>query len=648
MKSFFIKRGFLIFLLLLLASQVLAQTTPPSEVTPSSQTPSSQTTSAPPTTSSTSETSTSQTSQSNSLKGEEWLLKTSTETTGSISDQSLALLALLQSSTSDLAPLAERLLELQDPTDKCWPKEGCTVQDTAYAYLALTKAGVTDLAQTKTWLKSSLIGGLRNTGDWRIQVEATTDGTCTLTWGENKKKDFTLTHGELSGTASKHYISVASDLRDSTLLSTPNNKVHIDCSSLGSDISGSGIVLSLVYAKSSTEFFLLESSAGSLADFTLSNGCFADEPQSSRCSYPATAIATWALVETNEKLSDLGTYTYLESSLGADEIQKAMLVRILLTDGSLSSNAFVNSLIKDQRLGDGSWRNGDIPTTSWAAFALSKSSESSDNIENARLYLERKQNSDGSWNQDITSTSLALLALRGELTSALVSTHNTATILGTTSSNTEKLCSDILDNDNDGLLDCADLDCKNDEHCGCDNGVLDTGEIGIDCGGTCPKPCESTTPSSTEKPECTLDVDCSGGASCKDGKCVQSLQETPECTSNRDCSGSQICQNKICIAKPSTDYTWLWVVLLLLILGGGGAFFYFRFVKPGKISLFKKKTTVSFEDFKRDNELKSTRPVAEPKTQPTQRPTTTRTSKPSVEDDELDKSLKEAERILKQ
>ncbi len=40
----------------------------------------------------------------------------------------------------------------------------------------------------------------------------------------------------------------------------------------------------------------------------------------------------------------------------------------------------------------------------------------------------------------------------------------------------ETICDDRVDNDSDGLVDCADTDCRDDAFCLCGNGVLDPGE----------------------------------------------------------------------------------------------------------------------------------------------------------------------------
>jgi hypothetical protein len=69
------------------------------------------------------------------------------------------------------------------------------------------------------------------------------------------------------------------------------------------------------------------------------------------------------------------------------------------------------------------------------------------------------------------STSASLLLLLGD----------------TDQQNHEGRCTDNIDNDQDGFIDCEDSDCSTKAVClnSCTNGILDYGEYWTDCGGTC-------------------------------------------------------------------------------------------------------------------------------------------------------------------
>ena len=62
-------------------------------------------------------------------------------------------------------------------------------------------------------------------------------------------------------------------------------------------------------------------------------------------------------------------------------------------------------------------------------------------------------------------------------------------LLGWTQAASEEVCTDATDNDADGLIDCADVDCDRDPACDgpheiCSNAVDDDGDGRIDCNDT--------------------------------------------------------------------------------------------------------------------------------------------------------------------
>lgn len=82
----------------------------------------------------------------------------------------------------------------------------------------------------------------------------------------------------------------------------------------------------------------------------------------------------------------------------------------------------------------------------------------------------------------------------------------------------ESICDDGIDNDSDGLLDCADPDCATSMACPgeCDHdGVCDAGEDGVGCPGDCPIVCGDGRCEGSENPT-SCPPDC---AVCGDGNC---------------------------------------------------------------------------------------------------------------------------------
>ena len=94
--------------------------------------------------------------------------------------------------------------------------------------------------------------------------------------------------------------------------------------------------------------------------------------------------------------------------------------------------------------------------------------------------------------------------------------------------------------------------------------------------------------------------------------------------------------------------------LFVCVFGGGGFVFYTKYVKTGKVDLskfFKKKNNnkPNFEQFKRQTEFKPVQPSPQP-VKPFARPmkpTAPLKARPSKEEDELYKSIREAQRLLK-
>jgi hypothetical protein len=88
-----------------------------------------------------------------------------------------------------------------------------------------------------------------------------------------------------------------------------------------------------------------------------------------------------------------------------------------------------------------------------------------------------------------------------------------------------ELCSDGLDNDCNGLIDCLDLSCANMTGCvppqpTCVDGAQNQGETGIDCGGPCP-PCAASPASCTDgiQNQGEISADCGGPCAGLPGYC---------------------------------------------------------------------------------------------------------------------------------
>ena len=210
----------------------------------------------------------------------------------------------------------------------------------------------------------------------------------------------------------------------------------------------------------------------------------------------------------------------------------------------------------------------------------------------------------------------------------------------------EKTCNDDKDNDCDSAADAADDDCFNggsgicdeDGECEfyrgedsincpvdcegdtCSNGIKDSGEDGIDCGGICETSCQTPTDVlCNEDGICEKDMenakDCPNDCACSDGVCDSFEEEDGSCPD--DCeqlpSDEPICGDGQCdtaetkescpedcsSGKPTTTGSGkiIWYILLILVLFGmvGYIIYKKKYKKSGK------EKTNSFGFKKEDN-----------------------------------------------
>ncbi len=577
-------------------------------------------------------------------KAYNWLYNKSINNIGTDAEQGLELIALLgEGKNKDLQPLVARLKTNQD-TIGCWPKGQCKVKDTALATLAMYLSGQTNEATAgANWLKGkdekdngARIAGL-NTGDWLIEIKTTgTKGTCTVTYKE-RTKNFDIENDQIKQARGKYYINLLEV--DATILRTSiKPEITVDCSNLP------GSIITLLYKPNPNIYFIQNSLTTSNAQLKIANACYGETKSSGRCDYESTAWATLALLEIEGEinLADLGTSTYLETQVKLDSNditslkQLALLNRILFRASAVAPT-FIETLAKETvQKPDGSWAE-DVYTTGLAMFGLS-GSEKSDAIARATNYLTRRQVDDGSWGNNLISTSMALIALHGpDLAKTSINQGSVPPLQNVIPGKNQRDCTNYQSLSDEGLGVCGDPRCEDAVKLLCTNGKKDYCEEDLDCGGQC-KSCstDGVKKPATSTNECTIDSDCSNSEECLSKKCVKKESDKDEGKSSTT-------------PKEKKSLWWLWLLLILIILGGGLLFFYTKYVSTGKIdlrNLFKKKPKgPTFEEFRRVQEFKPLqRPIQRSQTRPITRPTMPIKSK---EEDELEKSIREAQRLIK-
>jgi len=564
----------------------------------------------------------------------DWLHDTLVNSTMPAGVRGLATIALVQSGSSrSMTGLIEQLRLLEDQNQKCWPSTGCKVADSALATLALSLAGQ-DVTQEVEWLESARIAGLLG-GEWSIAIKSDNDGECSFTFtGVTGERTFSL-EGDIvnqpSGAPTQQRYYIRLNELHPPLATTMQPEITVNCEVVNP-------IITLLYKPNLNTFFIQKSDAGASQVLKVANVCYGNTRGAGPCNYEATAIATWALLEIgsatgdqNLTLENLGTHIYLESqaiSKRRDPRALGFLNRILIKASS-AAPSFMNDLVNLQRISDGSWGN-NIIITSIAAFGLT-GSDRGEAVTRGLDFIRNGVRDDGSWNNDVETTSWALIALHGGELARIGIAPVSSADLGLS----EEICGNGIDDNSNGIFDCGEIRCASDPVCSCQNGMRDTGEGGVDCGGSCTAECVISG-----EAECVLDSDCLSGEICVSGSCIA---QTP----SREEEGGFVSVDE---DEEEKSLWWLWliiiIVLILLVV-----LFYLKYIKTGKVNLgglFRgKKKQPTFEQYRTQAEFKPVQRTARPAFQykAPARPAGGGAVK-AKSDDELEKSLEEAKKLL--
>jgi len=590
----------------------------------------------------------------------DWLDDESSKNTATVRDLSMAIIALNNHGRSVTDQIS--LLKGKGNLDAyCWPSGACNPVDTAYALLALGMLKE-DIVKGLDWLNKTLVKDAINMKNWHFVLDSKSDGTCNIGFGDNMKP-FTITDNKVNskydiplselGTIGKldklkydctglgensnlvtslnyednniYYIVGGSNaISDEILVPNtcfPKASNNVDCDDYSTIYTSWALAELGEDANDWGTYVHMEAEA----DITPAN--WIDNIFLTRYLWASKEGKNSELVA--DYFTDLITAVGVQDSSGRWDgavYPTAVAAYTLALTSKVDAAQKGIEYIKTQWKPQGTWTN-KVNDDAWVLIALygvidpgnhwggndgpgtSVEVICDDGLDNDLDYL-----TDCLDTIDCATAPYCMYCFNNQLDIGEVEVdcggqyckpcggdlYPDPTPTGEPETGSFK-CSDLIDNDGDTLIDCADIDCYLESVC------------------------------DTAIPECTTDVDCATGKICVAGSC------TPD---DDDEGGS------------SVGIIILIIVIILIIGGGIFAFIKFRKKGSGGFSLFKKKPKgPTFEQFKQTRAMPS-KPVARPgqatimqPDRPVQQPKTYYSPKKN-EEDELEASLRKAQKIL--
>lgn len=433
-----------------------------------------------------------------------WLINQSNNGSfsGNVFDTSLALLAL--STANDVeAEKAANYIETRISLDGCLPAGNCRVKETAMAMIALNEAG-RNIQNIEGWLVNAQTASLLN-GNWNLQIVTSDSGICKFRYIRNNQevaKDILVDKGKFPSCGNNTWLDINTCLDSGLVGKEASLLISVDCRALDDAI------ISLIY-NNANSYYIREEVHGKQADIGLKNGCYGITSGAS-CSYIDTLYADWALNKLN---SNTNSKFYLDLNYDNTNVLHSSLLHLIT-----SGNPFLEDL-RDRQRRDGSFDN-NIFNTALAVLSLKASSQ--DSAENATNWLKSKQQADGSWG-NVPNTALALYAAFPRATLDECSLGETR-LCGLQSG----VCTDSRET------------CVEGQFLGCNYGNLENFEsLEISCDDNLDNDCDA---SADEE-----DTDCAAVAVCNlDDVCDFDLGENEEncpqdCLTNRVCNLDDVC-----------------------------------------------------------------------------------------------------------
>ena len=590
-------------------------------------------------------------------KGLEWLNGNVDWTNGQIEDNSFALLAL-KSNNYNVGNGYNIMLQRKD-VNNCYPTGNCNVKDTALAALALKQFNY-DIKPLLTWLDSSLTRA--SVTNWYIQIKTDKSGNCTISYDTNQvKKAFVNGTQKIKiGNKQVDWINVENDLQ--ATLDQPIEQVKVDCA----QVNDPNIVISLLRIVQGVDFYIIQESQASISNLVINNACYPTYP-GGQCNEDASFYAAYSLKKLNEEVK---VAPYLLDKVD-NNLENAMIYIIT------NDQKYLDNLISTQNP-LGYWDNEDVYVTSFAINSL-KNTKYRDELGNATSWLKSKQITtdlvnNGSFG-NVKNTAVALYLALTDI-STQPPGGGVSAVCGNNITESGEQCDDGNTISGDGCSLTCQIEttqvCTNDSDCGvgkicsangvciqkscvtnsdcsvneeCVNQVCVSLTCSSDLDCTSDQYCDIYTKKCLlrQQKECTTDSDCLSSETCNTvtSKCEPKIVGEKECTIDSDCLSSQVCnintnkcESKTEEKKGLSTLFWVSLIIIILIIGVGGYFAYKKFFKkkePKKPSYFMEEEPK--KEIKEGYQLP--------------RKTSRKTNVEESLERELDKSIKETEKLLK-
>ncbi len=572
---------------------------------------------------------------------------------GTPEENSLAILALRNFDSALARQGADNLIS-NSQNGECWPKDGCEVKETAQALVALGELG-RDTSKIENWLEDQQILAEQG-GEWLLQLEVVPNGTCSISYifSEEERVDTVLVNEDRTVMLDRPSFCFEDAGFWLRLKSACNEKEFlVTCSD--------GNYLVNLLLRTDNKLLVFPETKNTAATVLIKNKCFPSQPKGTKCDYDATQWASYAL---NLKQKELQTLAFLENEADANKPLSYAFMYLIKQDLD-----FANKLVKEQNRA-GFWDTDRFFRTAISVLALDGSFQ--ENVTKAEDWLLANQNSDFSWGTQKKRDTSAVLwgafprsgcgnniceSSLGETVTSCPADCRTSTQQFCDSYGYEccesvkvksgaetfsdlfcpegkvcaedcevgaEICTDGVDNDEDGRKDCADPDCLGNAKCesrelSCNDFFDNDGDALADCNDA----------------DCCTDNACIGKGTC--------IAEVEVCTDgiDNDNNGFIDCEDTACSSSDickKTAPTWLWIVLIVLLVAIIAALFLIRRKKSGK---GKGKIEIGFPPL--GPPQAPTRPMPRPMPRPP--PRIVRGRKRTKTEEELEEALKELEKI---